>query len=119
MVTTILLITIFLNIALGTIPLAGPVISGIFTGLLVGTRDLAMAIAFWGAIIGGALCRVFLNYAGNTWHHYLLNLFGKTAAHYTELVIRGNLFFLALYFGLTGVLGTFIGAFLKNKIKKN
>ena len=118
MVTTILLITIFLNIALGTIPLAGPVISGIFTGLLADTRDLAMAIAFWGAIIGGALCRVFFNYAGNIWHHYLLNLFGKTAAHYTELVIRGNLFFLALYFGLTGVLGTFIGAFLKNKIKK-
>ncbi len=109
---------ILLNIALGTISLAGPVISGIFTGLLAGTRDLAMAIAFWGAVIGGVLCRVFFNYAGNIWHHYLLNLFGKTAAHYTELVIRGNLFFLALYFGLTGVLGTFIGAFLKNKIKK-
>ena len=59
MITTVLLITIFLNIAIGTIPLAGPVISGVFTGLLAGTRDLAMAIAFWGAIIGGALSELF------------------------------------------------------------
>ena len=118
MVTIIFLITIFSNIVLGTIPLVGPVISGVLTGFLVGKRDLSMAIAFWGAIIGGALCRVFLNYAGNTWHHYLLNIFGKTIAHYTEIVVRGNLFFLALYFGLAGVFGAFIGAFLKNKIKK-
>jgi hypothetical protein len=117
MVTIIFLITIIFNTALGTIPLLGPVISGVFTGLLAGTRDLAMAIAFWGAIIGGALCRVFLNYTGNTWHYHLLNIFGKTIAHYTEIVVRGNLFFLALYFGLAGISGAFIGAFLKNKIK--
>ncbi len=118
MVTIIFLITIIFNTALGTIPLLGPVISGVFTGLLAGTRDLAMAIAFWGAIIGGALCRSFLNYAENTWHYYLLNIFGKTAAHYAGLIIRGNLFFLALYFGLAGVSGAFTGSFLRNKIKK-
>lgn len=119
MVTIIFMITIIFNTALGTIPLLGPVISGIIAGFLAGKRDMAMAIAFWGAIIGGALGRVFLNYSENTWHHYLLNIFGKTVANYTKIIIiRGNLFFLALYFGLASILGAFIGAFLKNKFKK-
>ena len=51
---------ILLNIALGTISLADPVISGIFTGLLAGTRDLAIAIAFWGAVIEGSIVQGIL-----------------------------------------------------------
>jgi len=118
MITIIFLITIFFNTVLGTMPLVGPVISGIFAGILSKRRDLSMAIAFWGGVIGGALCRILLNYPANNWHHYLLNIFGEKVAHYTEIIIRGNLFFLSLYFGLAGISGAFVGAFSKNKIKK-
>lgn len=118
MVTVVFLLTVVLNTVIGTIPFLGPLFSGFFTGIIAEKKDLAMAVAFWGGVIGGALCRIFLNYPRNFWHHYLLNIFGKTAAHYIEIIIRGNLFFLALYFGLTGILGAFIGAFLKNQIKR-
>jgi len=118
MVSIIFLLTIILNTLIGTIPFWGPLFSGIFTGIITEKKDLAVAVAFWGAVIGGALCRIFLNYPRNFWHSYLLNIFGKTVAHYTKTIITGNLFFLVLYFGLTGILGAFIGAFLKNQIKR-
>lgn len=118
MVTVILLFAIFVNTLLGTLPLFGPMISGMVMGMIIGEKDLARVISFLGAIIGGVWSRILLSYPQNTWHQYLLTFFGKTAAYYAEIIIKGNLFFLVFYFGLLGVLGAYSGVLIKNYLKK-
>lgn len=119
MVTIFILLTIIFNAILGTLPLLGPVIAGMVSGIIVGIRDLALVIAFWGAVIGGVFARIFLNFPENSWHKYLLNLFGQQAAHQTEIIFKGSLFYLVLYFGLAGVSGAYLGVLLKNSYKKS
>lgn len=119
MVTIFILLTIIFNAILGTLPLLGPAISGMISGIMVGKRDLALVIAFWGAVIGGVFTRIFLNFPENSWHKYLLNLLGQQAAHQTEIILKGSLFYLVLYFGLAGVSGAYLGVLLKNSYKKS
>lgn len=76
-----------------------------------------MAVGFLGAIIGGVFSRTFLLYSDIGWHHRLLHAFGYTSGHYTGMVIQGNIFFSALYFGLLGLSGGFAGVYLFKRIK--
>lgn len=117
MTTFVFILIIFLNTLIGTIPIAGPFISGIVAGVLIGKKELAPAVAFWGAIIGGVLCRTFLSYPHNVWHRYLLTIFGNTMADYFQNIINGNHFYLVLYFGLINIAGAYLGVFIKNRLK--
>lgn len=118
MLTIPFLISIILNAAIGTLPVLGPILSGIFVGAMIGKKNPAMVVGFLGAIIGGVFCRIFLFYPENVWYRYLLNLLGSEAGKYAERVILSNIFFFALYFGLLGLLGGFVGAFVMNKMVK-
>lgn len=117
MLTVPFLISIVLNALIGTLPLLGPMVSGFLVGILIGKKNPAMVVGFLGAIIGGVFCRVFLFYPDNGWHHFLLNFFGQQSGQYAGIVIRGNPFFFALYFGLLGMLGGLASAFVLNKMK--
>lgn len=119
MLTILFLISILLNAVLGTLPVIGPIIAGFVTALLIREKNSAMVVSFLAAIIGGVLCRVFLLYSNNGWHHWLLNLFGYSLGRYTALVIEGNIFFFALYFGLLGLSGGLVGAYFFNMMFKN
>ena len=116
--TIIVLLNISLNTVFGAIPLLGPIFSGIVAGVLIGKKEPAPVIAFWGAIIGGVFCRTLLSYPQNPWHQYLLTIFGKKIADYSQIVIKGNHFYLVLYFGLANIIGAYLGVFLKNRAKK-
>lgn len=118
MVAIFLFLTIFLNTFLGTLPLIGPLISGALMGIIIGKKELAMVVGFWGAVIGGALSKISLSFPQNRWHQKLLTAFGGEIAHYLQLIMEGNLFLQAVYFGLLGILGTYVGALLKNKFKE-
>ena len=118
MVTIFLLLTIIINALLGTLPLIGPIISGILMGIIIGKKELAMVIGFWGAVMGGAFSKIFLSFPQDRWHQKLLTAFGEEIAHYMQLIMEGNLFLLALYFGLAGILSTYAGASLKSKFKE-
>ncbi|MDD3657034.1 MAG: hypothetical protein PHI72_09800 [Atribacterota bacterium] len=118
MVTIILLLTIVATAVLGTLPLFGPILSGALAGFMAAKKEPALVIGFLGAIIGGVFCRILFSYSENTWHQNLITLFGSRAAHYTEIIIRGNLFSLVLYFGLIGLIGAYAGIFLSNRRKK-
>lgn len=111
-----MLTTIILNTVLGTLPILGPIVSGIIIGFLTGKKDLAVAVSFLGAIIGGVFCRIAFVYFDSLFSRVLLSSFGQSIAHYTERIITGNLFSLVIYFGLTGIAGAFIGNFMRNKV---
>ena len=117
MITVPFFISIIVNTALGTLPVLGPVISGFSAGIIIGRENTAMVIGFLGAIFGGIFCRIFLLYPDNTWHFRLLQLLGSNIGEYLEVIIRGNIFFSALYFGLLGMLGGFLGALLSLELK--
>ena len=118
MITVPFFISIIVNTALGTLPVLGPVISGFSAGIIIGRENTAMVIGFLGAIFGGIFCRIFLLYPDNVWHFRLLNLLGDNIGDYLEIIIRGNIFFSSLYFGLLGILGGFLGALVIIRIKK-
>ena len=119
MITVPFFISIIISAAIGTFPVLGPVISGLSTGIIIGRKDTAMVVGFLGAIIGGVFCRIFLLYPDNAWHSRLLNSLGSLIGEYLEIIIRGNIFFSALYFGLLGILGGLIGAIIMGHIKKS
>lgn len=118
MITVPFFVSIILSTAIGTLPIIGPIISGLSAGLLIGRKDTAMIIGFLGSILGGVFCRIFLLYPGNVWHFRLLNSMGSKTGDYFEMIIRGNIFFSALYFGLLGILGGLIGTIVITRIKK-
>jgi hypothetical protein len=117
MITVPFLITIIIGTAIGTFPLVGPLFSGLSAGIIIGRRDTAMVIAFLGTILGGVFCRIFLLYPENIWHFHLLYLLGNNIGDYLELIIRGNIFFSALYFGILGILGGLMGVNIISKIR--
>ena len=117
MITVPFFISIIVNAAIGTLPVLGPVISGFSAGIIIGRENTAMVIGFLGSIFGGVFCRIFLLYPDNTWHFRLLQLLGSNIGEYLEVIIRGNIFFSALYFGLLGMLGGFLGALLSLELK--
>ncbi len=119
MVTIPFLITIVCNAFIGTLPLLGPVIAGFLAGLLIRKVPPAMVVGFLGAIIGGIFSRTFLLYSNHGWHYRLLHEFGYTSGYYIGLILEGNVFFSALYFGLLGLSGGFAGAYLFKRIKEN
>ena len=119
MITVPFFISIIISAAIGTFPVLGPVISGFSAGIIIGRKDTAMVVGFLGAIIGGVFCRIFLLYPDNAWHFRLLNSLGSLIGEYFEIIIRGNIFFSALYFGLLGILGGLIGAIIMGHIKKS
>ena len=118
MVTIFLSLAIFINTLLGTLPLIGPFISGVLMGIIIGKKELAMVVGFWGAVIGGAFSKIFLSFPQNRWHQNLLTAFGEKIAHYLQLIMVGNLFWSVLYFGLLGILGSYTGALLKDRFKE-
>jgi len=118
MITVPFFISIIISAAIGTFPVLGPVISGLSAGIMIGRKDTAMVVGFLGAIIGGVFCRIFLLYPDNAWHFGLLNSLGSLIGEYLEIIIRGNIFFSALYFGLLGILGGFTGVLVSNRIRK-
>ena len=117
MITVPFFISIIVNAAIGTLPVLGPVISGFSAGIIIGRENTAMVIGFLGSIFGGVFCRIFLLYPDNTWHFRLLQLLGSNIGEYLEVIIRGNIFFSALYFGLLGILGGYLGALLSLELK--
>jgi hypothetical protein len=119
MISVPFFISIAISSAIGTFPLLGPLLSGLSAGLIIGRKDTSMVVGFLGSILGGVFCRIFLLYPENVWHFRLLNLFGKQIGEYLEIVIRGNIFFSALYFGLLGILGGLLGAVIIGQIKKS
>jgi len=119
MITVPFFISIIISAAIGTFPVLGPVISGLSAGIMIGRKDTAMVVGFLGAIIGGVFCRIFLLYPDNAWHFGLLNSLGSLIGEYLEIIIRGNIFFSALYFGLLGILGGFTGVLVSNRIRKS
>jgi len=118
MITVPFFISIIISAAIGTLPVLGPVISGLSAGLMIGRKNTAMVVGFLGAIIGGVFCRIFLLYPDNAWHFRLLTSLGSLVGEYLEIIIRGNIFFSALYFGLLGILGGFTGVLVSNRIRK-
>lgn len=102
---------------IGTLPLLGPVISGFFAGIMIRKRSPALVVGFLGVMIGGIFCRILLLYPDNSWHQDLLDIFGNKIGHLSGIIIQGNPFFFALYFGLLGTLGGYTGAFLFGKTK--
>jgi len=119
MLTIPFLVSIFINTIIGTLPVLGPLLSGILIGMIVRKKNLAMVVAFIGSIMGGVFCRIFLLYPDNEWHRYLLNILGSQVGRYAGIIIRGNIFFFALYFGLLGIMGGFTGALFINRIRKS
>jgi hypothetical protein len=119
MLTIPFLVSIFINAIIGTLPVLGPLLSGILIGMIVRKKNLAMVVAFIGSIMGGVFCRIFLLYPDNEWHRYLLNILGSQVGQYAGIIIRGNIFFFALYFGLLGIMGGFTGALFINRIRKS
>lgn len=117
MVTVPFFISIIVNAAIGTFPVLGPVVSGFSAGIVIGRENTAMVIGFLGSIFGGVFCRIFLLYPDNIWHFRLLQLLGSNIGEYLEVIIRGNIFFSALYFGLLGILGGYLGALLSLELK--
>jgi len=117
MVTVPFFISIIVNAAIGTFPVLGPVLSGFSAGIVIGRENTAMVIGFLGSIFGGVFCRIFLLYPDNIWHSRLLQLLGSNIGEYLEVIIRGNIFFSALYFGLLGILGGYLGALLSLELK--
>lgn len=119
MLTVPFFISIIINATIGTFPVLGPVISGLSAGIIIGRANTAMIVGFLGAIIGGVWCRIFLLYPDNIWHFRLLNLLGSQIGEFLEIIIRGNIFFSALYFGLLGILGGLIGAVVIGQVRKS
>jgi len=119
MITVPFFVSIILSAFIGTFPIFGPLISGFSAGAIISKKNIAMVVGFLGAIIGGVFCRIFLLYPNNTWHFRILNSFGNQMGKYLEVIIRGNIFFSALYFGLLGILGAYIGSFAITCIKKS
>lgn len=118
MLTIPFFISIIINAVIGTFPVLGSVISGLSAGIIIGRKNTAMVVGFLGAIIGGVFCRIFLLYPDNVWHFRLLNLLGSQIGEYLEIIIRGNIFYSALYFGLLGILGGLIGVVIIARIRK-
>ena len=100
---------------IGTLPLLGPVISGFLPGIMIKKKSPALAVGFLGTIMGGIFCRIMLLYPENSWTQELLYLFGDQIGYLTEMIVQGNPFFFALYFGLLGTLGGLAGAILFRK----
>ena len=119
MITAPFLISVIISAVFGTFPILGPFVSGIAAGITIGQKNTAMVIGFLGAIIGGVFCRIFLLYPDNIWHFRLLNSFGSQIEKYLENIIRGNIFFSALYFGSLGILGGLIGWVIMGHIKSH
>lgn len=118
MISVPFFISSMISAAIGTLPVFGPLVSGISAGIIIGRKNTAMVVGFLGSTLGGVFCRIFLLYPENVWHLRLLNLLGKQIGEYLEIIIRGNIFFSALYFGLLGILGGLIGALVITWIKK-
>ena len=117
MLTIPFLLSIVLNASIGTIPLMGPILSGSLAGVIIGKKYPAMVVGFLGVIIGGIFCRIFLLFPDNDWHYNLLYFWGDELAFYFTKIIQGNPFYFLLYFGLSGIMGGFIGWIALTKIR--